>query len=104
MLVGRGRRIGAERGEAVVAEPAWSIPSWRSAMSARSWNSVASASVRATGLAGGSDRAFFTARVDPRSTARVGAPLRLAVDPARLYVFEPSSGNSLVDRRVPSLA
>jgi multiple sugar transport system ATP-binding protein len=49
----------------------------------------------ATLLAGG-DRALFAARVDPRSQARVGAPMRLAVDPSRLYFFAPESGETLL--------
>jgi multiple sugar transport system ATP-binding protein len=38
------------------------------------------------------DRALFTARVDARTAARVGAPLELAVDPARFQFFDPESG------------
>jgi multiple sugar transport system ATP-binding protein len=41
------------------------------------------------------DRALFTARVDPRTTARVGDTVRLAVDPARLYFFSATTGDSL---------
>jgi multiple sugar transport system ATP-binding protein len=41
------------------------------------------------------DGALFTARVDPATAARPGAPLRLAVDPARLHYFEPESGSRL---------
>jgi multiple sugar transport system ATP-binding protein len=40
--------------------------------------------------------ALFTARVDPRTTARVGDQVRLAVDPARFHFFDPVSGRSLV--------
>jgi multiple sugar transport system ATP-binding protein len=36
--------------------------------------------------------ALFTARVDPRTTARVGRPHELAVDPERLYFFDATSG------------
>jgi multiple sugar transport system ATP-binding protein len=39
-----------------------------------------------------SDRATFTARVQPQTAARAGAPLRLAVDPMRLYFFDPATG------------
>jgi multiple sugar transport system ATP-binding protein len=35
---------------------------------------------------------LFTARVDPRTAARAGAPLRLALDPARIHYFDPASG------------
>jgi len=38
------------------------------------------------------DRALFTARVDPQTSARAGRPLRLAVDPARFHFFDPESG------------
>jgi multiple sugar transport system ATP-binding protein len=41
-------------------------------------------------------RSLFTARVDPRTSARVGERLRIAVDPARIYFFSASSGASLV--------
>ena len=38
------------------------------------------------------DRALFTARIDPESSARAGRVLRLAVDPARFHFFDPDSG------------
>jgi multiple sugar transport system ATP-binding protein len=38
------------------------------------------------------DGALFTARVDPATSARAGAPLRLALDPSRLHYFDPESG------------
>jgi multiple sugar transport system ATP-binding protein len=41
------------------------------------------------------DRAVFTARVDPRTRARQGGSLRLAVDPAGFYYFDPETGASL---------
>ena len=50
------------------------------------------------------ERALLNARVDPRTAARVGDSLRLAVDPARFHFFDPRSGASLVDhapRRLP---
>jgi multiple sugar transport system ATP-binding protein len=40
--------------------------------------------------------ALFAARVDPATSARVGAPLRLAVNPARLHFFDAQSGRSLL--------
>jgi hypothetical protein len=46
-----------------------------------------------------SGRALFSARVDPRTAARVGQRVRLAVDPARLYFFAPESGESLLSER-----
>jgi multiple sugar transport system ATP-binding protein len=36
--------------------------------------------------------ALFSARVDPRTRAEVGATLRLAVDPSRFHFFDPASG------------
>jgi multiple sugar transport system ATP-binding protein len=36
--------------------------------------------------------ALFSARVDPRTRAEVGATLRLAVDPSRFHFFDPDSG------------
>ncbi|MFL5933058.1 MAG: ABC transporter ATP-binding protein [Gaiellaceae bacterium] len=50
---------------------------------------------------------LFTARVGPRTTARVGDQVRLAVDPARFHFFDPDSGRSLVaapTAEVPELA
>jgi multiple sugar transport system ATP-binding protein len=47
--------------------------------------------------------ALLNARVDPRTTARVGGVLRLAVDPARFHFFEPESGASLLDHTRRSL-
>jgi multiple sugar transport system ATP-binding protein len=38
------------------------------------------------------DRALFTARVDPETSARAGRTMRLAVDPARFHFFDPESG------------
>jgi multiple sugar transport system ATP-binding protein len=46
------------------------------------------------------DEALFTARVDPRTSARVGGKITLAVDPARLYCFSPQTGESLLGRQV----
>jgi multiple sugar transport system ATP-binding protein len=43
-------------------------------------------------------RTLFAARVDPRTTARVGENVTLAVDPTRLYFFSPDTGESLVGR------
>ena len=50
------------------------------------------------------DRAVFTARVDPQTTARVGRPLRLAVDPARFHFFDPATGLRLERAAAPALA
>jgi multiple sugar transport system ATP-binding protein len=38
---------------------------------------------------------LFTARVDPATAARPGAPLRLAVDPSRFHYFDPQTGSRL---------
>jgi multiple sugar transport system ATP-binding protein len=48
------------------------------------------------------DRALFAARVDPRTQARVGEPLRLAVDPARFHFFDVATGVSLAPGPVPA--
>jgi multiple sugar transport system ATP-binding protein len=40
---------------------------------------------------------LFTARIDPASVARVGAPLELAVDPASFHFFDGRTGESLLD-------
>jgi multiple sugar transport system ATP-binding protein len=41
-------------------------------------------------------RSLFAARVDPRTNARVGERIRLAIDPSRFYFFDPESGESLL--------
>jgi multiple sugar transport system ATP-binding protein len=48
--------------------------------------------------------ALFTARVDPATGARPGAPLQLAVDPSRAHYFDPESGLRLEHAAVPALA
>jgi multiple sugar transport system ATP-binding protein len=45
------------------------------------------------------DRATFTARVDPQTSARVGQPLRLAVDPSKFHYFDPATGLRLQAQR-----
>jgi multiple sugar transport system ATP-binding protein len=50
------------------------------------------------------DKTLFAARVDPRTKARVGERVRLAVDPSRLYFFDPETGDSLLEKRVPAAA
>jgi multiple sugar transport system ATP-binding protein len=42
------------------------------------------------------DKTLFSARVDPRTRARVGQRLRLTLDPARFHFFDPLSGDSLL--------
>ncbi len=44
------------------------------------------------------ERSLFAARVDPRTEARAGQSIRLAVDPSRLYFFAPDSGKSLLGK------
>jgi hypothetical protein len=39
---------------------------------------------------------LLTARVDPRTAARVGVHLAIAVDPLRLHFFDPATGASLL--------
>jgi multiple sugar transport system ATP-binding protein len=46
-----------------------------------------------------SDKAAFTARVDPRSKARPREPIRLSVDPTRLHFFDPETGQAIPERR-----
>jgi multiple sugar transport system ATP-binding protein len=41
-------------------------------------------------------KALLSARIDPRARARVGEPLELALDPARLHFFDPESGLTLL--------
>jgi multiple sugar transport system ATP-binding protein len=40
--------------------------------------------------------ALLNARVDPRTTARVGDPIRLALDPSRFHFFDAGSGAALL--------
>ena len=49
------------------------------------------------------NRAMFTARVDPATSARPGQRLRLAVDPAKFHFFDPASGERLDPVREPAL-
>ena len=41
--------------------------------------------------------ALLNARVDPRTSARVGNTIRLAVDPSRFHFFDAETGTSLLD-------
>ena len=50
------------------------------------------------------DKTLFAARVDPRTQARVGQTLRLAIDASRLYFFDPESGASLLEKHAPAAA
>jgi multiple sugar transport system ATP-binding protein len=49
------------------------------------------------------DTTFFNARVDARSRVRIGEPMRLAVDPARLHFFDAATGDNLTGRQRPSV-
>ena len=51
-------------------------------------------------LVGDEEGSLLNARVDPRTRARVGESLRLAVDPARFHFFDPVSGGSLLQAEV----
>jgi multiple sugar transport system ATP-binding protein len=50
------------------------------------------------------NRASFTARVDPQTSARVGSRLRLTVDPSRFHYFDPATGLRLEGAAAPALA
>jgi multiple sugar transport system ATP-binding protein len=41
-------------------------------------------------------KALFAARVDPATSARVGVPLQLSVNPARLHFFDAKTGRSVL--------
>jgi multiple sugar transport system ATP-binding protein len=49
----------------------------------------------AIGLLGEESRATFCARVDARTKARSGGPIRLSVDPARFHFFDPQTGQAI---------
>jgi multiple sugar transport system ATP-binding protein len=48
-------------------------------------------------LAAERDRTLFAARVDPRTKARVGDVVELAVEPSRLFFFASESGETLLN-------
>jgi multiple sugar transport system ATP-binding protein len=50
------------------------------------------------------DRALLTARVDPRTEARPGQRLTLAVDPSRFHFFDAESGERIDSHSVTSVA
>jgi multiple sugar transport system ATP-binding protein len=52
----------------------------------------------------GGDRAVFNARVDPRTRARVGEALRIAVAPAHFHYFDPQTGANLRRADAPAEA
>jgi multiple sugar transport system ATP-binding protein len=51
-----------------------------------------------------SSNALFTARVSPQTSARVGRPLRLAVDSGAFHYFDPATGLRLERAAAPALA
>jgi multiple sugar transport system ATP-binding protein len=55
-----------------------------------------------TMLAAERDRTLIVARVDARTKATAGDRVRLAVDPARLYFFSPTTGESLLNGALPA--
>ena len=50
------------------------------------------------------DKAVFTARVDPRTSARPGRQITLSVDPARFHFFDLESGLRIEHAASPALA
>jgi multiple sugar transport system ATP-binding protein len=50
------------------------------------------------------DRAVFNARVSPQTRAQPGESLRLAVDCAKLYFFDPETGETLLPSRAEAAA
>jgi multiple sugar transport system ATP-binding protein len=48
------------------------------------------------------DRALFSARIDPRSTARPGRRLELAIDPSRFHFFDHATGERLETTAAPA--
>jgi multiple sugar transport system ATP-binding protein len=51
-----------------------------------------------------SSNALFTARVAPQTSARVGRPLRLAIDSGSFHYFDPATGLRLERAAAPALA
>jgi multiple sugar transport system ATP-binding protein len=49
-------------------------------------------------------QALFNARLDPHSAARVGAPLRLSLDPSELHFFDADTGENLSASRLAAIA
>jgi multiple sugar transport system ATP-binding protein len=52
----------------------------------------------------GEAQTHFTARVNPETSAKAGASLRLAVDPSRFHYFDPVTGARLAGTAAPILA
>jgi multiple sugar transport system ATP-binding protein len=47
------------------------------------------------GLIADDQRSLFNARVDPRTEARTGHSIQLAVDPSQFHFFDPETGETL---------
>jgi multiple sugar transport system ATP-binding protein len=47
---------------------------------------------------------FFNARVNAKTTARVGVPMRLALDPAELHFFDAETGENVTSSSPTALA
>jgi multiple sugar transport system ATP-binding protein len=50
------------------------------------------------------DKAVFTARVDPQTSARPGRTITLSVDPARFHFFDLATGSRIEHAASPTLA
>ena len=53
-------------------------------------------------LASEAERAIFCARVDARTKVKAGSEIRLALDPARFYFFDPATGLAIDPALVPA--
>ena len=83
---------------------------WRSSAPTRTSSSrvdapPVTAEALETAVGGGlpATQALFAARVDPRTTARVGDVVELAVDARRFHFFDPLTGSRLAADGVPEL-
>ncbi len=66
---------------------------------------VSAEEAEAAALAAGEGQSLWTARVNPRTTARPGRQVELAVDTTELHFFDPDSGNAIGhDARVKTRA
>jgi multiple sugar transport system ATP-binding protein len=50
------------------------------------------------------DKAVFTARVDPQTSARPGRTITLSVDPSRFHFFDLATGSRIDRAASPALA
>jgi multiple sugar transport system ATP-binding protein len=56
---------------------------------------VETASLLSGSMSSAHERATFTARLNPRTGARAGAPAKIAVDVERISLFDPATGEAL---------